>query len=127
MNFIDQIKEDFLIEIFDKDFSEIKKQVTIEKFNFDFNRLNRTSIYEAIEYIIDEFGIMNDGNSYVQFFLDFALDYSNKYQTGLNEFVEHFEEKKEKLNIISPQGINAVEIITIHKSKGLEFPVVIYP
>ena len=127
MNFIDQIKEDFLIEIFDKDFSEIKKQVTIDKFDFDFNRLNRTSIYEAIEYIIDEFGIMNDGNSYVQFFLDFALDYSNKYQTGLNEFVEHFEEKKEKLNIINPQGINAVEIITIHKSKGLEFPVVIYP
>jgi len=127
LNFIDQIKEDFLIEFFDKDFSEIKKQVTIEKFNFDFNRLNRTSIYEAIEYIIDEFGIMNDGNSYVQFFLDFALDYSNKYQTGLNEFVEHFEEKKEKLNIINPQGINAVEIITIHKSKGLEFQVVIYP
>ena len=127
LNFIDQIKEDFLIEIFDKDFSEIKKQVTVDKFDFDFNRLNRTSIYEAIEYIIDEFGIMNDGNSYVQFFLDFALDYSNKYQTGLNEFVEHFEEKKEKLNIINPQGINAVEIITIHKSKGLEFPVVIYP
>ena len=94
MNFIDQIKEDFLIEIFDKDFSEIKKQVTIDKFDFDFNRLNRTSIYEAIEYIIDEFGIMNDGNSYVQFFLDFTLDYSNKYQTGLNEFVEQFEEKK---------------------------------
>ena len=127
LNFIDRIKEDFLIEIFDKDFSEIKKQVAIDKFDFDFNRLNRTSIYEAIEYIIDEFGIMNDGNSYVQFFLDFALDYSNKYQTGLNEFVEHFEEKKEKLNIINPQGINAVEIITIHKSKGLEFPVVIYP
>ena len=47
-------------------------------------------IYEAIEYIVDEFGVMNDGNSYVQFFLDFALDYSNKYQTGLNEFVTMF-------------------------------------
>ena len=127
LNFLDQIKEDFLIEIFEKDFSEIKKQVIIDEFNFDFNRLNRTSIYEAVEYIVDVFGIINGGNSYLQFFLDFALDYSNKYQTGLNEFVEHFDEKKEKLNIISPQGINAVEIITIHKSKGLEFPVVIYP
>jgi ATP-dependent exoDNAse (exonuclease V) beta subunit len=127
LNFINQIKEDFLIEIFDKDFSYIKKQIIIDEFNFDFNRLNRTSIYEAVEYIIDEFGIMNNGNSYVQFFLDFAIDYSNKYQTGLNEFVDYYEEKKEKLNIINPQGINAVEIITIHKSKGLEFPVVIYP
>jgi len=127
LSFIDQAKEDFLIEIFDKDFSDIKKQVIIDEFNFDFKRLNRTSIYESIEYIIDEFGIMKNGNSYVQFFLDFALDYSNKYQTGLNEFVEHFDEKQEKLSIINPQGINAVEIITIHKSKGLEFPAVIYP
>jgi len=127
LKLIDQIKEDFLLESFNKDFSEIKKQVKIKEFNFDFNRLNRTSIYEAVEYIIDEFGIMNDGNSYLQFFLDFTLDYSNKYQTGLNEFIEYFDEKKEKLNIINPQGINAVEIITIHKSKGLEFPVVIYP
>ncbi len=127
LNFIDQSKEDFLIEIMDKDFSDIKKHVIIDEFNFDFNRLNRTSIYEAVEYIIDEFGIIDGGNSYLQFFLDFAHDYSNKYQTGLNEFVECFDAKKEKLNIISPQGINAIEIITIHKSKGLEFPVVIYP
>ena len=127
LNLINQVKEDFLIEICDKDFSDIKKYIIIDKFNFDFNRLNRTSIYEAVEYIIDEFGIIDGGNSYLQFFLDFALDYSNKYQTGLNEFIEYFDEKKEKLNIINPQGINAVEIITIHKSKGLEFPVVIYP
>ena len=53
-------------------------------------------MYEALEYIIDEFRIMKDGNAYVQFFLDFAHEYTNKFQTGLNEFVEYFEEKKEK-------------------------------
>ena len=70
---------------------------------------------------------MKTGNSYIQFFLDFAIDYTNKFQTSLSEFLDYYDEIKEKLNIISPQEINAVEIMTIHKSKGLEFPVVIYP
>ena len=127
LNFINQLKEDFLIDILDKDFEDIKKHIAIDNFNLELKQLNRVSTYEALEYIIDEFKIMKDGNAYIQFFLDFAHEYTRKFQTGLNEFVEYFEEKKEKLNIVNPQGVDAVEIITIHKSKGLEFPVVIYP
>ena len=127
LNFIDQLKEDFLIGVLDKGFEEIKKYFIIEGFNLDLDQLNKLSIYESLEFIIDEFKLMKDGNAYVQFLLDFAHDYTNKYSTGLNEFLEYFEEKKEKLNIVTPQGVDAVEIITIHKSKGLEFPVVIYP
>jgi len=127
LNFINQPKEDFLIDIIEKGFDDIKKYITIDDFNIDLKHLNRVSMYEALEYIIDEFKIMKDGNAYVQFFLDFAHEYTHKFQTGLNEFVEYFEEKKEKLNIINPQGVDAIEIVTIHKSKGLEFPIVIYP
>ena len=127
LNFINQLKEDFLIDILEKSFDDIKKYITIDEFNLELKQLNRVSTYEALEYIIDEFKIMKDGNAYVQFFLDFAHEYTHKFQTGLNEFVEYFEEKKEKLNIINPKGVDAIEIITIHKSKGLEFPVVIYP
>ncbi len=127
LNFINQLKEDFLIDILDKEFEDIKKHIAIDNFNLELNQLNRVSTYEALEYIIDGFKIMKDGNAYIQFFLDFAHEYTRKFQTGLNEFVEYFEEKKEKLNIVNPQGVDAVEIITIHKSKGLEFPVVIYP
>ena len=127
LNFINMAKEDFLIEIFDKDFEEIKKYIKIDNFRFNQKILNKISIYESVEYIIESFKIMHQSNSYVQFFLDFVLEYSSKFQTGLSEFVEYYEEKIEKLNVINPQGIDAVEIITIHKSKGLEFPIVIYP
>ena len=127
LNFIDIPKEEFLMEVVDLNFNEIQKYISIKGFELNLNKLKGVSIYEALEYIIDEFEIMKTGNSYVQFFLDFAIDYTNKFQTSLSEFLDYYDEIKEKLNIISPQEINAVEIMTIHKSKGLEFPVVIYP
>ncbi len=127
LNLINKQKEDFLIEISRMDFNEIKSQITIKDFSLVLEELRIKSIYEAIEYIIDSFKLAENGNSYIQFLLDFANDYSNKYQTSFIEFLDFYNEKKDKLNIISPKEINAVEIITIHKSKGLEFPIVIYP
>ena len=69
LNFINQPKEDFLIDILEKSFDDIKKYIKIDDFNIDLKHLNRVSMYEALEYIIDEFRIMKDGNAYVQFFL----------------------------------------------------------
>ena len=63
----------------------------------------------------------------MQFFLDFTLDYSSKFQSSFYDFINYYQEKKDKLSIVSPSEINAVEIMTIHKSKGLEFQIVIYP
>ncbi|WAC03882.1 hypothetical protein N7U66_11860 [Lacinutrix neustonica] len=45
----------------------------------------------------------------------------------MSSFLEYFETKKDTLSIVSPKEQEAVQIMTIHKSKGLEFPVVIFP
>ena len=37
------------------------------------------------------------------------------------------EERKEKAAIVSSEKSNAIQIMTLHKSKGLEFPIVILP
>lgn len=94
---------------------------------FDFNQFLQLPFYEAVESVVRQFNLNKTSNAYVQFFLDEVLDYSQKYNAGFSNFTSHWDIKKEKLSITSPQGNNAVQIMTIHKSKGLEFPVVIFP
>lgn len=94
---------------------------------FDSNQLKRLSLYEAVEYIIRSFSLVKDSDAYVQFFLDFVFETTQKTANSLNDFLEKWEQKKDKLSIVVPESDNAVQIMTIHKSKGLEFPVVIYP
>ena len=127
LNFIDLEQEDFLIEAVDKDFEIIKEYINIKGFDININKIRGASIYESIEYIIYSFGLIKKGNSYLQFFLDYVLDILNKTSPSINQFLDDYHNVCHKLNITNPQNINAVEILTIHKSKGLEFPIVIVP
>ncbi|MCF6294712.1 MAG: UvrD-helicase domain-containing protein [Flavobacteriaceae bacterium] len=95
--------------------------------HFNYNEVLQLPVYEAAENIIYSFNLVETSNAYVQFFLDFVLDYLQKDHSSLSDFIEHYHSKKDDLSIISPQEKNAVQIMTIHKSKGLEFPVVIFP
>ncbi|SHL67742.1 UvrD-helicase domain-containing protein [Flavobacterium xanthum] len=67
------------------------------------------------------------GNAYVQYFLDIVLERDIRNQAGISDFLNFWDKNAEKFSIPSPEGTNAVRIMTIHKSKGLEFPVVIFP
>ena len=66
-------------------------------------------------------------DAFLQFFLDFVFDYTQRKSQKNISFLEFWDEKSDKLNIVNSDGIPAVQIMTIHKSKGLEFPVVIFP
>ncbi|MBX7180517.1 MAG: UvrD-helicase domain-containing protein [Bacteroidia bacterium] len=62
-----------------------------------------------------------------QFLLDEALNYSKRYGDNLMAFLSYFEENKNNLKVKSAQASNSITVMSIHKSKGLEFPVVIIP
>ncbi|WP_081897812.1 exodeoxyribonuclease V subunit beta [Flavobacterium sp. 83] len=70
---------------------------------------------------------VGEGNAYVQYFLDIVLERDIRNQAGISDFLNFWDKNAEKFSIPSPEGTNAVRIMTIHKSKGLEFPVVIFP
>ncbi|WP_420571080.1 UvrD-helicase domain-containing protein [Kordia sp.] len=99
----------------------------LKNFDFDFTYFLQLSLYEAVEYCVRAFSLTEKSDAYIQFFLDFVLEYTQKKQLGFAGFLEHWEKKKNHLSIIASGSENAVQIMTIHKSKGLEFPVVIFP
>lgn len=97
-----------------------------------------TSVYNVINQILEithfkDFiasmgsGIRRTGN--VQMLLDKAIRFENSSYTGLFNFVRYIEkirkvEMDQGESAISEDGNNTVKLMTIHKSKGLEFPVV---
>jgi ATP-dependent exoDNAse (exonuclease V) beta subunit len=105
-------------------FFEILKEFSID---FDLVLFKTFNLFDGASYIVHQFGFDKTSDAYIQYFLDLIFDFIQRYQAGWLAFLDYWEEKKEKLSIASPEGQNAVQIMTIHKSKGLEFPVVIYP
>ena len=89
--------------------------------------LKNLSLYEYIEYIIRSFYLAPISDAYVVAYLDLAYNYAQAHSGGVLGFIDYWEEKREKASIVAPAQDNAVQIMSIHKSKGLEFPVVIYP
>lgn len=91
------------------------------------NELLRLPLYELIEHLIRVFNLHEASDAYLQFYLDVVLEFTQKQNSDLAAFINYFEKKKDSLSIISSDNMSAVKIMTIHKSKGLEFPIVIFP
>ncbi len=89
--------------------------------------LSSLPLYDYLEYIIQAFDLKSQADAYVIAYLDLAYNYTQSSEGGLLGFIDFWEEKKEKASIVAPNQKEAVQIMSIHKSKGLEFPVVIYP
>jgi ATP-dependent exoDNAse (exonuclease V) beta subunit len=92
-----------------------------------YHHLKSLELFGLSQYLIFHFKLNNLNDSYLRFFLDTVLEFVKDHQGGLPEFLEWWEEKSKKTSVVIPEGINAVRIMTIHKAKGLQFQVVIYP
>lgn len=101
----------------------------LKKYGLHFNmgEFHQSPFYESIEYIIRSFNLAKESDSNIQFFLDVVFEFQQKKNVSIGGFLEFWELKKDKLSIVAPEAENAVRIMTIHKAKGLEFPVVIFP
>ena len=99
----------------------------LQKANIFINplKLLQEPLYDMVEQIIRLFNFAED--IYLNFFLDVILAFSEQKGSSLSEFLLWWEERKTKEAIIIPEGTDAVQIMTIHKSKGLAFNVVMIP
>ncbi|PKB16920.1 exodeoxyribonuclease V subunit beta [Flavobacterium sp. 5] len=126
---------DFIAEGMDnREESAFEKWLENCNIELSFENIRKKSLYEAVEVIISKFlktnvslGVLPSATAYVQYFLDLVLERDVRNQAGISDFLNYWDKNSEKFSIPSPEGTNAVRVMTIHKSKGLEFPVVIMP
>lgn len=86
-------------------------------------------LYEMCEKIIADIpgGIKGSESALVQGFLDSVLEYVKSNRSDLASFLEWWSVKSGKLSLSSPEGQDAIRILTIHKAKGLGANAVIIP
>lgn len=91
--------------------------------------LSHYALYEMAEGVCRLFASSFPDNEqvFVQAFLDMLLEFSQKENADLSRFLSWWEETGSRKTIATPDGQNAIRILTIHKSKGLGFKVVILP
>lgn len=108
--------------------SGISKERTTE-FLKEIKSLEILPLYETAENLVRKLRFDKSPDAYLQRFLDLILDFSIKNGSDVNAFLLWFDEnnQQEKTSLVVPEDENAVTIMTIHKAKGLQFPVVIIP
>ena len=79
--------------------------------------------------MIETFGLFDieSERDYLFRFLDVVLEFSTKRGSHLSDFLDYWETQKDKISISAPSDPQAITVQTIHRSKGLEYPVVIIP
>jgi ATP-dependent exoDNAse (exonuclease V) beta subunit len=110
-----------------KSISDFEKWLDSFRLTCSFKKLWNVSLFEMVQILVNTFVLREKQNAYVTYFLDVILDFDLKKQGSLIEFLDFWKKKKEKLSIPMLDGGNAIQITTIHKSKGLEYRVVIVP
>lgn len=92
-------------------------------------RAGRMPLYESVESIIDFFGLgrYSWNVAFLCTFQDLVLNLSGGTNTDIQTFLEWWESAGYKKSVALPANQDAARVLTIHKSKGLEFKVVILP
>ncbi|MGI9547074.1 MAG: UvrD-helicase domain-containing protein [Flavobacteriaceae bacterium] len=99
----------------------------LEKWGFSMQEFKLQSVYDGLERAISQFGLVKSSDAFVTFLMDEVLLVEQRGDSSIAAFLEHWDNNQEKLSVTAPENTDAVRIMTIHKAKGLEFPIVIFP
>ena len=123
------IKDESLHSLFDAKSSAKPISPLMKGFMKMRNELSLLPVDEVVTCIINHFRMNQIVDAYIQRFQDVTLEYLEKYSADVNSFIEWWDEVSERKNysVIMPVENDAIQIITIHKAKGLQFEIVLMP
>ncbi len=91
------------------------------------DKFPKFNLYNFIEYYINEFSFENKETDFLLNFLEMLFNFTQNAGASTKEFLKYWDEEASKHTIQASENIDAIQIMTIHKAKGLEFPVVFIP
>jgi len=112
-----------------KEFRDRYPQIWDKYFEPFFTSAGMLPFYEVVISIYSKFNIMenfSDHHIFLAKFLELIKEQSLE-KPGLGHFIDYFMNAEEKDLYINSSKADAVNVLTMHVSKGLEFPVVIIP
>ena len=85
------------------------------------------NLYSLIQSFYRLIGINEINNPYIHHFVDLLYQYDLNIGSDISGFLKEYDSKSKTSSIQIPDNKDSIKIMTGHKSKGLEFPVVILP
>lgn len=104
------------------DWLEKKHQLSLSQ-----SHLPKLNLYNFIEFFVNEFSVKDKETDFILNFLEMLYGFTHQMGATLKDFLKYWEEEGQNLSIQASENVDAIQIMTIHKAKGLEFPVVLLP
>ena len=114
---------------FYKHFREAFPQVWEDFFEDFFRQVGVYPLYELTAGIIQRFGCEKYFPQYQGFLMHLLelVKMQEKESCDLSSFLDYYEDLEGEDRFVPMSQVDAIKILTVHKAKGLEFPVVIVP
>jgi ATP-dependent exoDNAse (exonuclease V) beta subunit len=125
--FLNKVEEihDFFSSNLNKPVNQVLKE---NRINFNLDDFNNYSFFTSMEKACFDFPWIDLNDAFVISFLNKILELENSEQiSNPHDFLKFWKINQAKWSVPLNDEMNGVKITTVHKAKGLEFPVVIMP
>lgn len=96
----------------------------------NWSQLQKMPLVHLVEKLIETYHLGEAGSIHLPYLLAFkdqVTAFSTQGERGIIQFLEYWDEDGEKAVLPSNDKVDAIEVSTIHKSKGLAYEVVMIP